>query len=166
MPVLERFFSEHHTTICEWTCASIELLRQLFEIHTPLVYQSELAYDRNCTRSELVMAICRAVGADTYLSGKGASVNYLDRGRFTEEGIRIVFQDFIHPVYPQVNAKNFISGVSALDLLLNCGVEHARKLFWESTRIPEWNQINRTNDKTLATECEVKKWQTGREVET
>lgn len=133
-PFLDAFFQREDPTICQWTCGSIELVRQLLDIKTPLLYQSDISYDRRCKRSDLVYAICKAVGADTYFSGRGASVEYLDREKFAENGVKIVFQDFTHPVYPQCNSNEFIPGISILDLLFNCGIEEARRIFWDNVR--------------------------------
>ena len=133
-PLLEEFLQRDYSTVCQWTCGSIELVRQLLDIKTPRLYQSDISYDRRCKRSDLVYAICKAVGADTYFSGRGASVDYLEREKFAENGVKIVFQDFIHPVYAQCNSKEFIPGISVLDLLFNCGIEEARRIFWDNVR--------------------------------
>lgn len=130
--LLEEFFKQDLPTICQWTCASIELVRELLGITTPLVLQSDVDYDRSLRRSDLVYAICSAVGADTYFSGRGASVEYLDREKFAENNVEIVFQSFQHPVYPQCNAKEFTPGISILDMLFNCGFEESRRIFWEN----------------------------------
>lgn len=132
LPLLERFFQEGHATICQWTCASIRFVQELLQIPTPLIYQSSVDYARDSRRSELVYAICKAIGADTYFSGRGASMEYLNREKFAENGVSIVFQDFQHPVYPQCNSKEFIPGISVLDLLFNCGIEESRRIFWET----------------------------------
>lgn len=133
-PLLEEFFQRDHTTICQWTCASIGLIRELLDIQTPLIYQSTIDYDRANKRSDLVYAICKAIGADIYFSGRGASMTYLDREKFAENGIRIIFQDFQHPVYPQCNSAEFVPGISILDMLFNCGIEESRRMFWENVR--------------------------------
>ena len=133
-PLLKQFFQKDFKTICEWTCASMELVRELLEIKTPLIYQSDIQYDRDNKRSDLVCAICNAIGADTYFSGRGASMTYLNREKFVENGVKIVFQDFTHPVYTQCSSKEFITGISILDLLFNCGVEESRRIFWENVR--------------------------------
>ena len=65
--------------------------------------------------------ICRRVGADTYLSGAGGQ-NYLDLGQFDAAGIRVEFQDFAHPAYPQ-RFGPFEPFMSVVDLLFNCGEE-------------------------------------------
>lgn len=132
LPLLEEFFKNRFPTVCEWACASIEWVRTLLDIKTPLVYQSGIEYDRSCRRSDLVYALCRAISADTYFSGRGGSVDYLDREKFAENGVKIIFQDFQHPVYPQINTMEFVPGISVLDLLFNCGIEESRRIFWEN----------------------------------
>ena len=134
LPLVEQFLSQEHTTVCQWTCGSIELIRELLDIRTPLIYQSAVDYDHDLRRSDLVYGICKSIGADTYFSGRGASVAYLDREKFAENGVKIVFQDFTQPVYPQINTKEFIPGISVLDMLFNCGIEESRRIFWENVR--------------------------------
>lgn len=131
-PLLDEFFQQDHSTICGWTCASIELVRTLLDIKTPLIFQSAIDYDRRSRKSDLVYAICNALGADTYFSGRGGSMTYLNREKFAENGVKIVFQDFTHPVYHQCNSEEFVPGISALDLLFNCGIEESRRIFWDN----------------------------------
>ena len=131
-PVFRDFISQNYTTLCEWTCASIDLIRELLSLTTPIIYQSQVDYNRELKRSDLVYGICKAIGADTYFSGRGGSVEYLDREKFAENGVKIVFQDFVHPVYEQVNRQEFLPGVSILDMLFNCGIKETKDRFWES----------------------------------
>lgn len=133
-PLIEDFLSREYPSVCQWTCASIDFVRQILDIRTPLIYQSDVDYDKSKRRSELILALCTGVGADVYFSGRGASVDYLDRENFAKDGVRIVFQDFVHPVYPQVNTQEFIPGISILDMLFNCGIEESRRIFWENVR--------------------------------
>ena len=79
-----------------------------------------------------VDAICNAIGVDTYFSGRGASMTYLNREKFAENGVKIVFQDFKHPIYPQCSTSEFVPGVSILDMLFNCGITESRRIFWEN----------------------------------
>ena len=75
------------------------------------------------TPTQRLIDICRLVGADTYLSGAGGH-KYLEQAEFEKAGIRLVFQNFRHPVYPQRSTGTgaaFTSNLSALDGLFNCG---------------------------------------------
>lgn len=132
MPIVEEFLSRDYPTICEWTCASMKLVCKLLEIQTPIIMQSQIKYDQELRKSDLVFAICKSIGADIYFSGSGGSVEYLDREKFLRNGVDIVFQKFKHPIYSQINTKEFVSGVSILDLLFNCGVEDSRAIFWDN----------------------------------
>jgi len=110
---------------CEWQRLvdlndhALAFLRNAYDIRTPLVKSSELGVDG--AKSELVLNICKAVGASALLVGLGGSRNYLDRAAFGEAGIGLVLQEFSHPVYQQRGGNEFTRGLSAVDLLFNHG---------------------------------------------
>ena len=72
------------------------------------------------------IALCRAVGAKTYLSGQGAA-SYNDAKRFEAAGIALAYLSFDHPVYPQ-GGREFVPGLSALDFVCRTGAQ-GRDLF-------------------------------------
>ena len=101
-------------------CVTRYILKNL-GIDRPLYFESEMDTTRAST--ERIVEICRKLGADVYLSGTGGR-EYLDEGRFAEEGIELRYQDFKHPVYSQCSAKgkeDFIPDLAAVDLLFNEG---------------------------------------------
>jgi hypothetical protein len=99
--------------------AMLDFLRAAFGIRTPVVNSAELDVDG--AKSELVLNLCKAVGADALLVGLGGSRAYLDRAAFARAGVELVLQEFHHPFYPQRGPAPFIAGLSAADLLFNCG---------------------------------------------
>jgi hypothetical protein len=102
----------------------IDFCRGALMIQTPIVRSSEM--NISGAKSEMVLNICRELGAHAYLSGAGASRNYLDVAAFERAGIEILWQDFQHPLYEQrPPAAPFAEKLSALDLLFNCGGESA-----------------------------------------
>lgn len=132
MELIEPYFACDFHTLCECTISSVRLVKDLLRIPSRLFLQSQLSYDREQKKSDLILELCLASGADIYFSGRGASVNYLDKEKFAENGVDIVFQDFQHPVYPQCNGQEFVPGISILDLLFNCGIVESRRIFWEN----------------------------------
>jgi hypothetical protein len=78
---------------------------------------SELAVDGQ--KSELVLNVCRTVGATTYLSGVNGR-NYLDRPAFQRAGITLRFQAYREPHYRQIHGE-FRSYMSIVDMLFNNG---------------------------------------------
>jgi len=71
------------------------------------------------SKGELILALCRKLGATTYLSGVSGR-DYLDCPQFEQKGIRVVFQEFHHPIYRQLH-EPFLPCMSAIDLLFNYG---------------------------------------------
>ena len=104
--------------------ANLELLRDAFGIRTRVLRSSQLAGVQGA-KSELILSICRAVGADTLLAGFGGSRAYLDADAFAGHGIRIVRHEFQHPVYRQCGTAAFIPGLASVDLLFNAGPQAA-----------------------------------------
>src|SRR4051812_27235726 len=67
--------------------STLDFLRHAFDIRTPLVTSSELGVEG--AKSELVLNLCKAVGASALLVGLGGSRNYLDRDAFAAAGIAL-----------------------------------------------------------------------------
>jgi len=120
----KRLFDTRWDKLVDLNQAGLDLLREVFGIRTPLVRSSEFAVEG--ARMELILNVCRAVGADTLIAGMGGSRGYLDADAFARAGVRIEYHDFKHPQYPQggrgaSEAVPFIKGLSAIDMLFNCG---------------------------------------------
>ena len=64
----------------------------------------------------------------------------MDMDMFARAGIRVRYQNFVLPEYPQKNASSFVPGISALDILFNCGIEGTRKIFWENVSREQENE--------------------------
>src|SRR5690606_11756354 len=94
------------------------ILRDALGIRTPIVRATALGGVGR--RSELLAELTRRAGGRVYLSGPSGR-DYLDRRPFERLGIEVWFHDYEHPVYPQMGSGAFVSHLSALDLLANCG---------------------------------------------
>jgi hypothetical protein len=111
--------------LVELNRATLDFMRDAFEIRTPLARSSELGVEG--AKSELILNLCRAVGADRLLAGFGGSRRYLDPEAFARHGVRVEWHQFTHPEYAQCGPQPFIPGLAALDLLFNCG-PHSRAI--------------------------------------
>ena len=116
---LRAIFEARWECLADMNAAALEFLRGALGIRTPIVRSSELGVDG--AKSDLILNLCRAVGADVLLAGLGGSRDYLDAGAFAREGVNIAYQVFRHPQYPQCGSGAFVPGLSSIDLLLNCG---------------------------------------------
>lgn len=85
---------------------------------TKLIRSSEInAFGQ---KTGLIIDICQKAGATAFMLGMGGSREYADRQLIVSKGIRIIEQNFKHPVYDQINGE-FIPNLSILDLLFNMG---------------------------------------------
>jgi len=81
------------------------------------------------TKNQLLINMLKKVGATTYLSGTGAK-EYMVIKDYEDNGIKVVFQKFTHPIYKQT-VLNFVPNLSSLDLLFNHG-PNALKILLEN----------------------------------
>lgn len=89
-------------------------------IRTRVIRSSELALKGEAT--ERLVGICKELGAETYLTGSHAAQVYLDPALFEQAGIKLLFQEFDCPQYPQLYPeRGFTPELSIVDLLFNCG---------------------------------------------
>ena len=93
-----------------------EYLNQL-NIRTTTVNSSSLTLNMN--KSDLVLEICKKMGATEYLSGP-LGRNYLDLASFEKDNIRVLFHEYTPPIYTQI-FDPYISHMSTLDLLMMQG---------------------------------------------
>jgi hypothetical protein len=72
-------------------------------------------------KSGLVLDMCKQVGASQYIFG-ALGRDYADVNAFEMAEVKARFQDYDHPVYPQLHG-DFVPYLSIIDLLFNCGDE-------------------------------------------
>jgi hypothetical protein len=127
---LKKLLEVRWTRLVDVNQALLDFLRDAFAIRTPLLRSSQMNVAG--ARGELIFNLCKAAGADTLLAGQGGSRGYLDVAGFEQGGVRIVWHEFRHPEYPQCGSRPFIAGLSALDMLFNCGSGSAGMLKGEA----------------------------------
>ena len=132
---LKEIFDARWRRLVDLDMALLGLLRDILGIRTPLVKSSDLGVEG--MKSELILNLCRELGADGFLGGMGGSRRYLDTAAFERAGIEVRWQAFRHPIYRQCGAAPFIPGLSALDLLFNCGPQSQDILLGQSEAMQE-----------------------------
>ena len=110
--------------LAELNLALIARLAKALGIDTPTTRSSTMKARGSST--DLLIAICKELGAQTYLSGSGGE-NYQDEQAFGAAGIELVYANYQHPTYDQAFGE-FAPGLSVVDLLLNCGPHSAEIL--------------------------------------
>lgn len=115
--IFQRFYLKKWTKLADLNISVIYAIKEILGIKTEIVIGSSLNVSGE--RSDLLLDICKKVGATTYLSGRFGK-EYLEESKFKKENIEVIFQEFNHPVYKQV-FKPFIPEMSIIDVIFNEG---------------------------------------------
>lgn len=116
--LFESVYQREWRKLSELNETLIRLICEIFSIKgVKFIRASELNVSGKST--ELLINICKALGADTYLSGFGGK-KYMNEKLFEKRGIELKYYEFQHPIYKQLWG-DFISNLSVIDLLFNEG---------------------------------------------
>jgi hypothetical protein len=120
-PRLDALFAAAPARVVDATVPSVSLLFEAFRVTTPVVRASTLAAEGD--KAELVLAICRELGATRYLSGRTGAA-YLDADAFRAAGIAIEVVAYTPPAYPRPRPlPDDARGLSALDAWFHVGAD-------------------------------------------
>ncbi len=124
MAFINEIYEQEYTYLYELNLSIIKKLMQIFEVEIPSVLSSKL--DPVGAKNELLVDLLKKVDATHYLSGLGAR-DYFEPDVFADANIEVKWQDFTHPVYPQLHGE-FLPYLSSIDLLFNCGLSKSKDI--------------------------------------
>lgn len=124
-PVVDEIVRQPTERIAELNEGGVRRLAAALDLDAgKLIRQSELDAEGKAT--DLLVALCKAVGGTAYLTGDGAG-GYLEPAKFAAAGLELVEQRFVLPRYPQL-VDEYVPGLSVVDALMNCGWHGTRAL--------------------------------------
>ena len=117
---LEEVYSRSWGLLPDLNMALTKLLLGAFGIEAEFMFSSRLRPEGHSTG--MLASLCALTGSTVLRVGTGAvgPGSYLDAGLLARAGIRVEVAEFTYRPYPQA-FPGFTPGLSALDLLLNCG---------------------------------------------
>jgi hypothetical protein len=117
--------------LIEYNINNITAVCRMLNINTTFISQSDLMTTNKST--DLLIEITKKIGGTAYLCGGGAA-GYQEDDKFPAAGISLIYQNFIHPIYSQIGIKNgdFVSGLSIIDAVMNCGVDDVKRILLQS----------------------------------
>lgn len=136
------FFENHHSFLKEMYLSHqwdklvdlniyfYEYIFYLLNIKIPIMMAKD--YDLKGKKSDLVLDMCKKLGATSYIFG-GEGENYANRESFQNEGIKLIFQNYNHPVYRQhKNQNRFMSHLSIIDLIMNYEKKDLKNIIFQN----------------------------------
>ncbi len=128
----ERYFENLYNH--EWQLLfdlNFETLKKTIDwlgIKIEIIRESEL--NINGTATERLVNVCKAIGADTYISGRGAG-DYMDEKLLEKNGIRLEYQEYTPQPYCQHLSTSFIPDLSIIDMLAHVGPDSSKLITTE-----------------------------------
>lgn len=111
---LKNVYDKGHQHLIDLNMDLLRFAAEELGITTPVVFASQYAV--TSTSSRRLVDLVKAVQGNEYSTGQG-SQGYLDRQLFHDSGISLRWQEFDHPVYPQLHGE-FVPMLSCLDYLM------------------------------------------------
>lgn len=132
MQVFEPLIKNPDNNIAGYNVHAVTEVTRKLDLDISKIRKSSEFYFQESS-NELLCAVTKEVGGDTYICGGGAD-GYQVEKIFQDLGVKLRFQNFKHPTYLQYGNENFIKGLSIIDAVMNLG--------WEELK-------NSTNDKSI-----------------
>jgi hypothetical protein len=123
-PLIENIFNHSSESLVDLNLKFLHACLDWFGIQIDISFSSDLG--SLLRKSEMNADIVNKVKGNIYLSGIGAK-EYHDQIPFDEKNIKVLWQDFKHPIYKQ-QFGDFVPYLSVIDLFLNEGIESSRKI--------------------------------------
>ena len=127
----EKIYSNKYEKLSQLNETIIRYLANELEINVEIVKSSEFGSLGN--KTDLLIDMCKKLGADTYLSGEGGR-KYVDHSKFETNNLKHLFTNFKHPIYTQ-QFEPFMPNMSVIDLLFNHGSKNSKEIIKQSGKI-------------------------------
>lgn len=114
----ESLYNKDWNLLFELNLETIKQVIKWLGIKIDIIKESELKVSGESTQR--LVNVCKALGADTYVSGSGGT-NYLDEKLFGKNSIRLEYQKYQCCLYLQHLSEHFIPDLSIIDMLANVG---------------------------------------------
>jgi hypothetical protein len=126
MPVLEDIIRCPASNLFDYIRYSIGKVCSYLQLKTPMVVSSTIHCDHSLKSAERVQAICKALGADTYLNLPGGRELY-DKADFARHGITLQFLQPHLTEYAQLG-EAFVPWLSIVDVAMSGSPEWTRRV--------------------------------------
>jgi len=114
--LIEKYYTNEWEYLSDLCFEMLIDFLKILNISTKIIKSSDMQ-EKNVSKNDLILQICKDLKATTYFSGK-CGQDYIDEDSFNKNDINVVFQDYNHPIYNQVYS-GFEPNMGIIDLLMN-----------------------------------------------
>jgi hypothetical protein len=128
-PVLTSIIKAPQRNLFDYIHHSIRVTADFLDVKTPIVISSTVAIDHSLRGERKVLAICRSLGATTYINAIGGLELY-SKSAFDAAGIVLQFIKTRPISYPQFGGA-FVANLSIIDVMMFNSRESIRAMLGE-----------------------------------
>lgn len=121
MTVIEPLVMNNESNIAEYNIQTVTEIAKKLKLDTNKFERSS-KYESESSSNQLLCELTMKAGGSTYMCGGGAD-GYQDERVFDSNNIKLEFQNFSEPEYPQYQSNESIYGLSIIDPVMNLGWE-------------------------------------------
>ena len=122
---IEKCFNANENNLFKFVYNSVATFKDILGLRAQLVVSSSIACDHSLNSAERVKAICRELGAESYINLVGGAHLY-ERDDFQKSGIDLHFLSPRIEEYPQLSC-HFQPYMSILDICMSCTFDEVIK---------------------------------------
>jgi hypothetical protein len=120
-----RISADNRRSLTDFNIAVICSIATYLGFSAQFMRASELSVSGR--KTDLILDICRAIGARTYLAGTGWAKSFQEDEKLEEAGLTPIYSPFSQQRYRQLFGE-FVGNLSVVDVLMNCGYSGTRRL--------------------------------------
>ncbi len=125
-PLIKDLLNIKTDNLFDYNLTIINQLCNILDIKTDKIIKSSTLPGEGAA-TDLLISLVKHVGGTSYMCGGGAA-GYQEDEKFEQAGLKLIYQNYKHPVYTQFNSKEFVPGLSVIDSLMNTGITGVKRL--------------------------------------
>ena len=123
---IKKILEDDYSCLSSFNIKTIKYLLNKLNLNKPKFFNSS-AFDIKTKSNQRLIDLLLNFDSTIYYSGKG-SIEYLDEKLFFNNSIDIIYQNFKYVEYTQNHSGPFITKLSVIDVLMNCGFNQTERL--------------------------------------
>ena len=132
-PVIADIIGYDDNNLFQYLYYSITKIRNFLGITSEFIISSSVSIDWTLKGKDKVLALCKALGADSYYNAIGGQSLY-DKQEFVQNGINLHFLQTNDIRYPQFH-NDFVANLSIIDVMMFNSPEQTRQLLTQYTLV-------------------------------
>ena len=136
LQLVEEVYRDEYTHLGAIARASLLSLSNYFGLNQDTHFADVKPLNIGGSGSDRVLSVIKHFGADTYITGHGAS-RYLDNEELERTGVNVMYMKYRNLPYPQSHGE-FTPYVTGLDLVAHCGREGVQYI---SPQTVSWSEF-------------------------